>query len=598
MRNCFYNPRPSKSARLFSPSSHSCPNHLPTLFYHISNRNWNSTIRRCKTHAHEATMMDQWGNTALHLACRLGGSTNAGNATGAAIRNNSVVPLNVIQTLLQISSPNVQNVDGCTPLHIACSHRSSADIISALLDASRCEFAMSTPTSSTANEKPKQLRKWSYEEELRGKEVELSTIEVHSIHHSKNHQSTHNNNKALQSGTLILTNSGKTPLHYACGSFRHLSMDAFRILLEATYKDSKKANMDILSQKDNNDDTPLTLLQKRYSERIRHAIQLVKRRDANHVGNEDGGGGGGGADADADTDTDAHRGVGFDGIQQDMIDDETTNHDATMIEETLDEFWEKASLILQISYHGAKYSNTTKMDNLFFDHDSQHNYQDKMNQFKKQLRWRIVHASIGIGSKCPKPVVMLALSTYPEQVRECDESGNFPLHLAAMCDRTCSTDKINDQINRVNTFNPTARVREDLGQQQPISELEADCADFNLIETLIKIFPKAARLPNADGHLPFALALNCGNWMWNDDLKTLLHAFPSAIECQNLKDVYFPHILFLVGGCGKNEVRDEHGPVENDDYHQSCSLFYTLLRERPFIVNYCTSSSNQSIPSL
>jgi len=493
------------------------------LFYHINNRNWRATILRCQTHPHEASYTDRWENTALHIACRFG----AHNA----------VPLDVILILLDVCSTNAQNVDGCTPLHLACSHRSSADVIHALLEASRREIA-TRPSQS---------------------------ISAFKLHHSSQCMDDYDDDEALvevesfskketntpKSAAAILTKSGKTPLHYACGSFRHLCIKAFRILLEATYKDS--GSSDILLQKDDKGDTPLSLLQKRYSERIRQAIELIK-----NSGN-------------------------LNQNQRDFIGPANDRVNVSEIENTLGEFWEKASMILQTSYHGFNHTSSPKLDNTQDSPEEDYEYKN----MKKKLRWRIVHASIGIGSKCPKPVVMLALTTYPEQVRECDEHGNFPLHIAALCEQ--SHDGIFDDANYHSDREPTNE------EQRHHEQLENYCANFNLIKSLLHIFPQAAKLPNIDGHLPFALAVDYGNWMWGEELKTLLMAFPAAIECLDLDDKCFPYLLCLVGRKEGTHPSSTNSAIESKPSRMNKSpklreeytnLFYNLVRERPLIVKY------------
>jgi hypothetical protein len=46
-------------------------------------------------------------------------------------------------------------------------------------------------------------------------------------------------------------------------------------------------------------------------------------------------------------------------------------------------------------------------------------------------QFRIVHASVGlIGYGCPPEMIRLAISIHPHQVREMDEDGNLPIHIA------------------------------------------------------------------------------------------------------------------------------------------------------------------------
>jgi hypothetical protein len=50
---------------------------------------------------------------------------------------------------------------------------------------------------------------------------------------------------------------------------------------------------------------------------------------------------------------------------------------------------------------------------------------------RSRRKFRIVHASVGlIGYGCPPEMIRLAISIHPNQVREMDEDGNLPLHIA------------------------------------------------------------------------------------------------------------------------------------------------------------------------
>ena len=47
--------------------------------------------------------------------------------------------------------------------------------------------------------------------------------------------------------------------------------------------------------------------------------------------------------------------------------------------------------------------------------------------------FRIVHASVGLtGYGCPPEMIRLAISVHPNQVREMDEEGRLPIHIAAV----------------------------------------------------------------------------------------------------------------------------------------------------------------------
>jgi Ankyrin repeats (3 copies) len=165
----------SRAARLRTRFRHP---HLPTLFYHVQNRAWNDVLRRSKSHPQEVVVQEDVSkNTCLHIACRLD------------------PPVEVIRALKKAA--RMRNADGCTPLHIAASHRISEPALEVLLE---CAAAQPLTAATTAC----------------------------TMHHAS-YKSQH--------PTADLSRCGRAPIHYACLSFRGLELNAFQRLLEATLKD-------------------------------------------------------------------------------------------------------------------------------------------------------------------------------------------------------------------------------------------------------------------------------------------------------------------------------------------------------------------------
>ena len=87
---------------------------LPTLFYLVQNRSWDDVVRRARTHPHEVVIQeDLSGNTPLHMACRLD------------------PPSQVVRALME--SAQTTNTEGATALHVAATHRCSAEVVRVLL---------------------------------------------------------------------------------------------------------------------------------------------------------------------------------------------------------------------------------------------------------------------------------------------------------------------------------------------------------------------------------------------------------------------------------------------------------------------------------
>jgi hypothetical protein len=157
-------------------------------------------------------------------------------------------PPDVIRRLQ--AAANVKNAQGATPLHVAASHRCSATALQILIDVA----SATSPNSPTA---------------------ELSRM-------------------------------GRSPIHYACMSFRGLDLQAFSVLLEATLQqgvisidteaskkfwddfvddedylaaqeDTNQKMINVTTLKDHTGNTPLGLLFRRYRERVRAVIQVIDK---------------------------------------------------------------------------------------------------------------------------------------------------------------------------------------------------------------------------------------------------------------------------------------------------------------------------------
>jgi hypothetical protein len=215
--------RPQQYQRRYSR-----PN-LPPLFYAVIGRSWNAAIRRSISHPHEILCVeDSSGDTPLHIACRLD------------------PPTDLVKALL--SARREQNKEGATALHVAACHRCSADVIKLMVS--------------------------QYQTDMDCEPL-----------------------------VLQLTNRGRTPLHYACLSFRGLGIDAFKILVEATMSsygdkqnsfaeqeellsdsemdfeleqnDNKEQQVNAFTMQDHLGHSPLSLLFKRYRERVKYVIRYL-----------------------------------------------------------------------------------------------------------------------------------------------------------------------------------------------------------------------------------------------------------------------------------------------------------------------------------
>jgi hypothetical protein len=101
----------------------------------------------------------------------------------------------------------------------------------------------------------------------------------------------------------------------------------------------------------------------------------------------------------------------------------------------------------------------------------------------------------------PFPITEKLIAASPERVKEVDETGNLPLHLAAQIE--C--------------------IRGD-----------ATLAYVDVIDRLIEAFPEAVQIPNPDGKLPLHLMITARR-TWNSGIQKLIEAHPLALCILNLK---------------------------------------------------------------
>eukprot|EP00521_Asterionellopsis_glacialis_P017994 CAMPEP_0195293072 /NCGR_PEP_ID=MMETSP0707-20130614/11583_1 /TAXON_ID=33640 /ORGANISM="Asterionellopsis glacialis, Strain CCMP134" /LENGTH=533 /DNA_ID=CAMNT_0040353701 /DNA_START=119 /DNA_END=1720 /DNA_ORIENTATION=+ len=459
---------------------------LPKLWYLVKNRSWDDTIRRVRTHPHEVLIQeDISGDTPLHIACQLNPSAE------------------VIRALLPASK--TLNAEGATPLHVAATHRCSAAVIKTLLDGFKEDSADSKSVSPTA----------------------------------------------------VLTRMGRAPIHYACMSFRGLSVDAFQVLLEATIQSgyvfisdnsddadfpydepeddlsasSETAGVNVMTVRDCSGQTPLGLLFCRYRERVRCVVKQVERLRI------------------------VHKNPSAASLAA-----------AITIQADLGELWAKARLIVGKLTEKRLQREAGVVDLFHLDsaspeeaavaHEAASWAAEQHRQYIKQTqdnstqrvteeahKFRIVHASVGLtGYGCPPEMILLAISIHPEQVREMDEDGNLPLHIAAVASSLVTGHNGEGTSN----VGDDASIVSDLSFLSNTTTVAKSCFD-KVIKILLKHYPAAARIPHGRcGRLPFVLAIDSGRRTWNDGIRSLLEAFPPALESRRLPLNLYPSIVTLI----------------------------------------------------
>lgn len=549
-------------------------NVVPALFCLVKNRAWADVIRRSKSHPHEVVFQeDASKSSALHIACRLD------------------PPKEVILALRKAS--RMKNAQGCTPLHIAASHRISEASLEVLLE---CASETNTATNNI--------------------EAKRSSFFMPQYDSYKS-----------QNPTADLSACGRSPIHYACLSFRGLETNAFRKLLEATLEhgtvvvddeayskkllglddffnedeemmqsttsfDSpvQKKTINVMTLRDSSGQTPLGLLFRRYRERMRCVINTVDRLWKEHAGNPN--------KASLAAAISVHAELGElwqrarfilgrlteERIQKESGDVDGASSDGEKKTCFLDMDQPLSPGELAVAHEAASWAaEQHNMDVMFRDAASleQENRDASPGRRRDSLEshtFRIVHASVGlIGYGCPPEMIRLAISLHPQQVKEMDEDGNLPIHIAATARSYLATNYAGAANDKSTLAAAAAAAVAASDEDSMVSDTTGVLSFFStatvsqtinafdkVIKILIQHYPESAKVPQGKtGRLPLVMAVEAGYRSWNDGIQTLLSAYPPAIHNQKLFSLpLFPNVLSMVinngnagtcGGGGRDE---------------------------------------------
>jgi hypothetical protein len=181
-------------------------------------------------------------------------------------------------------------------------------------------------------------------------------------------------------------------------------------------------------------------------------------------------------------------------------------------------------------------------------------------------QFRIVHASVGlVGYGCPPEMIRLAISLHPHQVREMDEDGNLPLHIAvqsssyltssngatvAFGDSANNNDWNNNDLNNNMADDRSVRSAWSFFSTATISQTPHPFD--KVIKILLQHYPEGAKTPQGQsGLLPLTLAVQHGNRTWQDGIRTLLNGNPDALHSSKLFEPnLYPLVLATLGSAG------------------------------------------------
>jgi ankyrin repeat protein len=559
--------------------------YLPTLFYLVENRQWHNVLKRCKTHPHEICLQDDAnGNTPLHCACRLD------------------PPAEVIKALLVAST--VPNAEGATALHIAATNRCSAQALSVLLSQSNHnnnssngtgvergpisssskgspDAAATTAVSSTTVTHPTAVLTRTGRAPIhyacmsfRGLQVDAfrllleTTLKEGMIVIENNNDDTEDiddffddldeedddlNEKEQQRDDDDQCVPEEQQLHAQQQAKKHI----------------RDVEVNVMTLRDSTGQTPLGLLFRRYRERVRSVIQALEHLHKEHAKTNN-----------------PHR---------------ANLAAALRVQADLGELWEKArymvarlteerlqregALLYEQEYYLGSPGDAMVAQEAAAWASEQHTSSSLWCEephtesatntaatttvaggtaaamLEQPRPFRIVHASVGLtGYGCPPEMIKLAISVHPHQVREMDEDGNLPLHIAAAASSFCM-DTSTQQQQALGAMDVSGSSRNPLDDAWETMSMVSDttgllsAAGLNsttrafdkVIKLLLQHYPDSAKIPHGkSGRMPLVLAFK--RRTWEDGIKTLLYAYPAALhQPKVIPEVYMPRILSKIG---------------------------------------------------
>lgn len=222
-------------------------------------------------------------------------------------------------------------------------------------------------------------------------------------------------------------------------------------------------------------------------------------------------------------------------------------------------------------------------------------------------KFRIVHASVGLtGYGCPPELIRLAISIHPHQVMEMDEDGNLPIHIAATAASYLATahGAVPDYSTLAAVGGDDASIVSALSFFSSATVSHTANPFDKVIKILLQHYPSAARIPHGTtGRLPLVMAIASRRRTWADGVETLLHAYPPALHHKKVVEPHlFPHVLARVGvkSCDGNSnslqqllVEDTHKVGNNKKKKKASSAqsmrqaacarstLYQLIRTKP-----------------
>ena len=426
-----------------SSTSHAA-HHNPRgiMFLYVRASNWNSVILRAKSHPREVVMFDDNGNTPLHVACKLD------------------PPIEVLIALKDAVAQT--NSWGATPLHIAASHRCNVHTLKKLID----YFPGALCRLSKMHRTPIHYACITY----RGLDlVAFQVLLEETIQESRRLQECRRRNEQLRRQNLsqdadcdskitdfidilrdakddikdndilndeeisVLLDNDAGNLAHAFSSepssfFNEglISSDKMEDDDNSAFLVDNERNSNAVTWKDTSGKTPLGLLFRRYRERVKRVIQILEQMK-NSASNF--------PPSSASLQTDLGHLWGKARLIVVLLAEEYQQKQCEEMQQSIGDISDTERHDDDSSASGQHWTQAAswskELSNRHVDGDSKNIEVDQSFDEAKVIpletnQFRIVHASVGLaGFGCPPEMVRLAMSIYPDQVREMDENGNL-----------------------------------------------------------------------------------------------------------------------------------------------------------------------------
>jgi hypothetical protein len=173
-------------------------------------------------------------------------------------------------------------------------------------------------------------------------------------------------------------------------------------------------------------------------------------------------------------------------------------------------------------------------------------------------------------------MIRLAISIHPQQVKEMDEDGNLPIHIAATARSYLNTHSAGGANHKSTLAAAAAAAVAASDEDSMVSDTTGVLSFFStatvaqtinafdkVIKILIQHYPESAKIPQGkSGRLPLVLAVESGCRSWDDGIHTLLAAYPPALHNQKLFSLpLYANVLSMVTDGTGNGSSSKKMPV-------------------------------------